>query len=255
MAPRHVIRRAAAATLLGLIALGCERDTSGLGPAPPITDPIVFDDGFGSGVIYQAFLGSKLDAVSTDEAEKAAGSASMKVAVPRPGDGSGGYSGGACTTFLARDLSGYNALTFWATASRSASLNVAGLGNDNTGTSRFSAEWKNIPLTTGWRKYVVPIPLPEKLDGSGYRRALTSALRRISEFDPMFLVVALGLDPARGDPTGTWSLSPADFRRNGEMIAGLRLPTVIVQEGGYRIRTLGTNAWRFFEGLAATAFE
>lgn len=31
----------------------------------------------------------------------------------------------------------------------------------------------------------------------------------------------------------------------------LRLPTLIVQEGGYRTRTLGTNARRFFAGFLA----
>lgn len=35
----------------------------------------------------------------------------------------------------------------------------------------------------------------------------------------------------------------------GGMIGSLRLPTLVVQEGGYRIRTLGTNARHFFIGL------
>jgi len=47
-------------------------------------------------------------------------------------------------------------------------------------------------------------------------------------------------------------LRAEDFRRNGEMISALKLPTLIVQEGGYRTRTLGINARHFFEGLAAT---
>jgi acetoin utilization deacetylase AcuC-like enzyme len=40
-----------------------------------------------------------------------------------------------------------------------------------------------------------------------------------------------------------------DFETTGKIIAGISLPTVIVQEGGYRTRTLGINARRFFEGL------
>jgi acetoin utilization deacetylase AcuC-like enzyme len=35
------------------------------------------------------------------------------------------------------------------------------------------------------------------------------------------------------------------------MIGAMALPTLIVQEGGYRTRTLGTNARFFFEGLYA----
>jgi acetoin utilization deacetylase AcuC-like enzyme/GNAT superfamily N-acetyltransferase len=93
------------------------------------------------------------------------------------------------------------------------------------------------------------LPLPERLDGSGYRVALAKALDRIRAFSPSFLIVALGLDPAKGDPTGTWSLGPADFERNGLAVASLRLPTLIVQEGGYRTRTLGRNVQAFFGGL------
>lgn len=40
-----------------------------------------------------------------------------------------------------------------------------------------------------------------------------------------------------------------DFAENGRMVGELVLPSVIVQEGGYRARTLGINARHFFEGL------
>jgi acetoin utilization deacetylase AcuC-like enzyme len=33
------------------------------------------------------------------------------------------------------------------------------------------------------------------------------------------------------------------------MVGALGLPTVVIQEGGYRTRTLGTNARHFFEGF------
>jgi ribosomal protein S18 acetylase RimI-like enzyme len=39
------------------------------------------------------------------------------------------------------------------------------------------------------------------------------------------------------------------------MIGELGLPTVVVQEGGYRTRTLGTNARSFFQGLAASGLH
>ena len=97
------------------------------------------------------------------------------------------------------------------------------------------------------------IALPEQQDGTQYRTALNHALQVVQQFKPDFLVVALGLDPAKGDPTGTWSLGPSDFETNGQMVGDLRLPTVVIQEGGYRTRTLGTNARRFFEGLVRTS--
>ncbi|HEY8521901.1 MAG TPA: histone deacetylase family protein [Gammaproteobacteria bacterium] len=95
----------------------------------------------------------------------------------------------------------------------------------------------------------VNIPLPERMDGPTYRDALVRALARIDKFGPAFLVVSLGLDVVRGDPTGSWSLVSRDLQQNGELIGALGLPTLVVQEGGYRTRTLGVNARNFFQGL------
>ena len=97
------------------------------------------------------------------------------------------------------------------------------------------------------------LPQPETLDGKGYLIALGQALDRIKKFKPKFLVVAVGLDPAKGDPTGSWFLGAADFKENGRLIGQLGLPTLVVQEGGYRTRTLGVNAANFFGGLRSTA--
>ncbi|PJA74878.1 acetylpolyamine amidohydrolase [bacterium CG_4_9_14_3_um_filter_65_15] len=93
------------------------------------------------------------------------------------------------------------------------------------------------------------LPLPEQVDGTRYHAVLDKALGRIRRFSPVALVVALGLDPAKGDPTGTWSLLAGDFHENGRRIGALGLPTLVVQEGGYRTRTLGVNARSFFEGM------
>ncbi len=92
-------------------------------------------------------------------------------------------------------------------------------------------------------------PLPEKLTHEHYIRVLAKALNTIRRFKPDYLVVALGLDPAKGDPTGTWSFTHSNFAVNGEMIGSLRLPTLVVQEGGYRNQSLGINARAFFTGL------
>ncbi|WP_455208941.1 GNAT family N-acetyltransferase [Kaarinaea lacus] len=93
------------------------------------------------------------------------------------------------------------------------------------------------------------LPLPENTSIERYQRTLQKALRSIKAFDPAYLVVALGLDTAKADPTGTWQLEAKDFFDNGQIIGSLKLPTLIVQEGGYRTRTLGTNARYFFEGF------
>jgi len=98
--------------------------------------------------------------------------------------------------------------------------------------------------------YNLNIPLPEVTTGLQYREALKRAAGRIRRFRPLFLVVALGLDPAKNDPTGTWLLTADDFFENGKIIGGLNLRTLVVQEGGYRVRSLGVNARHFFSGLA-----
>jgi acetoin utilization deacetylase AcuC-like enzyme/GNAT superfamily N-acetyltransferase len=95
------------------------------------------------------------------------------------------------------------------------------------------------------------IPLPEHLTPEQHRNAVGEALRRVKRFNPAYLVVSLGLDTARGDPTGTWSNRAKDFEQLGRMIGAQGYPTLVVQEGGYRVRTLGINARNFFVGLAA----
>ncbi|MBU0638317.1 MAG: GNAT family N-acetyltransferase [Planctomycetota bacterium] len=102
--------------------------------------------------------------------------------------------------------------------------------------------------------YNLNIPLPERIDAERYRQTLVRVLDRIRRFGPRFLIIALGLDTAKGDPTGTWSLVARDFEENGRLIGSLRLPTLVVQEGGYRARTLGINARRFFSGLVHATF-
>jgi hypothetical protein len=152
--------------LLALVALlaGCsDRDLSELDLAPINDDPVVFDDDFGDGVDFQAFQGSQLDAVSIDAAETFGETAgSLKITVPGPGSLNGTFAGGAFTSGY-RDLSGYDALVFQAKSSVPSTLNVAGLGNDNTGNSLYTVERSAIALTSDWQQVVIPIPDPSRL--------------------------------------------------------------------------------------------
>jgi len=95
----------------------------------------------------------------------------------------------------------------------------------------------------------INIPLPENVDGALYQKELADAIKLITEFEPQFLIIALGLDTAKDDPTGTWSLVAEDFENIGEMLGKLRFRTLVVQEGGYDTRQLGTNARHFFTGI------
>ncbi len=97
--------------------------------------------------------------------------------------------------------------------------------------------------------YNYNFPLKEELNGEEYRIILQKALLIIDKFNPEYLVIALGLDTAKGDPTGTWSLTAKDFSLNSKMLAKLKLPTLFIQEGGYRNRVLGINARSILKGF------
>lgn len=145
------------ATFLAASAIAC-RDDGPTGLAGSPKDGRVFIDNFIS-ADFQAFAGSQLDAVQLDTEIKYRGSTSLRVNVPAPGS----YAGGAFVASAPRDLSQYDALTFWARASEAVTLNTAGLGNDNTGNSQYTAERSAIPLTTTWQKVIIPIPLAARL--------------------------------------------------------------------------------------------
>ncbi|HEY9050873.1 MAG TPA: histone deacetylase family protein [Gammaproteobacteria bacterium] len=97
--------------------------------------------------------------------------------------------------------------------------------------------------------YNINYPLPETINVERYQRTLARALKRVKAYKPDYFILSLGLDTAKADPTGTWALQANDFKKNGQMIGEINLPTLVVQEGGYRTRTLGINARHFFEGL------
>ncbi len=150
------------ATLFALSSIGCQRDIDELQPATFPTTAEVFIDGFSAGLNYSAFGGSKVTAFDVDEDEAYDGTAAMVFAVPNAGDPEGSYAGGAFTTSVGRDLSGFNALTFWARASKAATLDLIGFGND-LDDAKYQTSLQNLPLTSNWTKYYIPIPDPSKL--------------------------------------------------------------------------------------------
>lgn len=103
--------------------------------------------------------------------------------------------------------------------------------------------------------YNINFPLKEKLTPEEYKVTLRKAIKKLKDFEPKFLVVALGLDTAKKDPTGTWELTSNDFRDVGKLIGEINSPILVVQEGGYDTRVLGKNACYFFIGLAEDKYR
>jgi acetoin utilization deacetylase AcuC-like enzyme len=63
------------------------------------------------------------------------------------------------------------------------------------------------------------------------------------------LVVALGVDAAGGDPESPLEVSPEGFRAAGRALGALGLPTVVVQEGGYDLDTIGELVCEVLAGI------
>lgn len=143
-------------------SLSCKRDFDKLEQAKFPNTPEVFIDGFSAGLNYAAFGGSKVTAFDVDQEVKFSGSASMKIEVPDAGDPEGAYAGGVYYTTEGRDLSEYDALTFWAKASKSATIDLLGFGND-LGESKYLVSLESVAVNSNWKKYIIPIPDPSKL--------------------------------------------------------------------------------------------
>ncbi len=63
------------------------------------------------------------------------------------------------------------------------------------------------------------------------------------------LVIALGVDAAAGDPESPLAVSANGYRAAGRALGALGLPTVVVQEGGYDLTTIGGLVRETLEGL------
>lgn len=150
--------------MLFLFLAACQRDNEDLSPVTFPTNPEVFIEGFSPGLNYAAFGGSVPTAfdVDTEVTYNNTSQTSMRFEVPDAGDPRGAYAGGSYFTDVPRDLSGYDALTFWAKASQPANIDVVGFGND-LGASKYLATISGLPVTTNWQKFIIPIPDPSKL--------------------------------------------------------------------------------------------
>jgi hypothetical protein len=154
--------------LFGLIFLtfiGCERELSDdavIAGYP--TNGDIFLDGFTSGDLnYAPYAGSYLEAFTVDTETKYNGSAGMRFDVPNFGDPNGAFAGAAFFLNSGRDLSGYDALTFWAKGTEGRTINSIGFGQDFD-ENKYEAELSGgLQLTTNWRKYIIPIPDPLQL--------------------------------------------------------------------------------------------
>ncbi|MEZ4954206.1 MAG: Ig-like domain-containing protein [Saprospiraceae bacterium] len=148
---------------LAFIFSNCKRDLSD--DAKPATFPkngLVYIDGFSAGLEYLPFGGSYFAAFTVDEETKYAGSSAMRFDVPNVGDPNGAYAGAIFPDYGGRDLSEFDALTFWAKATKKGTINEIGFGQDFR-ENKYLTTLNNLELTTNWRQYTIAIPDPAKL--------------------------------------------------------------------------------------------
>src|SRR5438445_4642614 len=82
--------------------------------------------------------------------------------------------------------------------------------------------------------------------------AWLAAVQRAAQFATRAnaIVVALGVDAAAGDPESPLEVTPAGYREAGRILGDLGLPTVVVQEGGYDLTTIGPLVVETLTGFA-----
>lgn len=161
---KHVV----AASLVVVISLvSCERAVDGLSEPQLNSNPAVFIDSFSPGLEYYPYEGSVLNAFTVDsDVFFGNRGASMRFDIPNAGDPLGAFAGAIFRDdFGGRNLTQYNALTFYAKATRGGSINDIGFGQDFLGND-YEVSRKNLRLTTNWRKYVIPIPNASVLTNS-----------------------------------------------------------------------------------------
>lgn len=114
-------------------------------------------------ISFDPASGANTEGFGTDENEAYKGTSSIRIDVPTPTDPNGGYIGGIFKDRGAgRDLTGYDALTFWAKGSTTATVNTFGFGSDFED-GKYGVLLENVELSTDWRQIIIPIPDPSKL--------------------------------------------------------------------------------------------
>lgn len=169
----NYLRNSFLLTIVTLVNLNCERDLSDEAKDATFAKTAeVFTDapvGMGSNFYFPYGpdannpVGSKFSAWSVDDNVSYKGNASMRFDVPNANDPQGNYAGGILRVDGAgRDLTGFDALTFWAKASQGVTIGEIGFGEDFY-PNKYMTTMTNISLGTAWTKYIIPIPDASKL--------------------------------------------------------------------------------------------
>lgn len=92
-------------------------------------------------------------------------------------------------------------------------------------------------------------PLPAGSSNEAWFEAFEKALEQLNAYAPGLLIVSLGVDTYGGDPISHFKLDRPEFRRMGQALRSMQLPTLFVQEGGYATEAIGHNVVAVLQGF------
>ncbi len=150
--------------LVFMTMISCERELSNEAEFATFSKAgEIFTDNFvGLGTnFFFPFIsdGAKADVFSVDEDVAYESSASIRIDVPNANDPGGSFAG---AIFIidgsGRNLTEFDALTFWAKATQGVPNITMGFGE-----SKFQVARNDISFSTNWVKYIIPIPDASKL--------------------------------------------------------------------------------------------
>lgn len=94
------------------------------------------------------------------------------------------------------------------------------------------------------------LPVPAGSGDDSYLEAVRRGVLSVRDGGATVLVISAGFDAFRGDPSVDMNVSTEGFREIGRLLGRLRLPTAIIQEGGYLVEELGLNLGAFLDGFS-----
>ena len=92
----------------------------------------------------------------------------------------------------------------------------------------------------------INFPLPPGIKDEDYYKVFCDAISRIMHFGAQYLIVSLGVDTFERDQLGNFNLSSEIYSRLAEyLFRELKIPILIVMEGGYNTEFLARNVLSF----------
>ena len=99
--------------------------------------------------------------------------------------------------------------------------------------------------------YNMNVPLAPGSNDDDFVAAFDALAKTALERGCGAVIVAAGWDAHKDDPLSLLRVSDDGYSRVGDIVGAMRLPTVIVQEGGYSLDVIATAPRRFLDGFGA----